>query len=662
MTAATPTPIWRRAELWSAAIWTLYAGWRLFSVPTEWWRWRDDAVITLSHARGWVDFGVPSVSSAGERVEGYSAPLQMFLASGFYRLGGSGWAGFLDVQVAVGLALSGCLVACLLRLVFPDVGEAALVAGSTVVAVVGLSTWAALGWFASGMENSLTVPLLLATMVTLVGVLTVEGHRGYAFGVIVGLAGISRTEFAVLLVPVLAIAMVALWRQRRGVGLRSVAIAVSIWGAAYLWRWVTFRTLIPNSALVQDRTDLAFGNALVLVVLAVPIVVVAMVWRVHRRRMIAAAGLGVAAGLIGVLAARSDGGWGVAGLPTMMTVGLAGATVVAAIAAGSGVGGRKVWIAIVAIGSIPAMQQSLLGPARLDADRVGAQSLILLSVAAGVLMTGILGETWGAHRLAAVAGAGLAAFGIALVLDATERSEPQRLCCGIGWYATVLDEAATHSRQTGMPRSIVAAPDLGKYSFDKKAIVVDLGHLGDPVMAQIHRLRPALVDVYLRRVQPPDVLEAHGSWVCETYADFLTSDSFIDRYDLSRTESRTGRNDKCLLDGKFQYYRRSLDDPGYGEEIELSAKLARSPATAPDLITAAANSCANSDGDVWRCQWVRRAIQRATPEIRTAGTLRATVDALAAVSPTGEVDQLLLTTPPGYGQPAAESLIELLDP
>ena len=643
-------------------IWTLYAGWRLLSVPTEWWRWRDDAVITLSHARGWVDFGVPSVSSAGERVEGYSAPLQMFFASGFYRLGGSGWAGFLDVQVALGLAVSGCLVACLLRLVFPQVGEAALVAGSTVVAVVGLSTWAALGWFASGMENSLTVPLLLATMVTLIGVLTVEGHRGYAFGLLVGLAGISRTEFAVLLVPVLSIAVVALWREHRHVALRSVGIAASIWGAAYLWRWITFRTLIPNSALVQDRTDLALGSAVVLVVVSAAIVVVALVWRVDRWRMIAATGLGVAAALIGLLAARSASGWGIAGLPTMITIGLAGAIIVAAITAASGAGRREAWIAILAIGSIPAAQQALLGPARLDPNRIGAQSLILLSVAAGVLMTGILSGTRIAHRLGALAAAGLAAFGIALVLDATERSEPQRLCCGIGWYSTVLDEAATHSSQTGMPRSIVAAPDLGKYSFAKKAIVVDLGYLGDPVMAQIHRMRPTLVDVYLRRVQPPDVLEAHGSWVCETYADYLASDAFSDRYDLSRTESRTGRNHKCLLDGKFQYYRRSLDDPGYGEEIELSAKLAGSPATAPDLITAAADSCANSDGDVWRCQWVRRAIQRATPEIRAAGTLRETVEALAAVSPTGEVDQLLLTTPPGYGQPAAESLIELLDP
>jgi hypothetical protein len=47
----------------------------------------------------------------------------------------------------------------------------------------------------------------------------------------------------------------------------------------------------------------------------------------------------------------------------------------------------------------------------------------------------------------------------------------------------VLDEAATHSSQTGTPRSIVAAPDLGKYSFAKKAIVVDLGYMssGDGV-------------------------------------------------------------------------------------------------------------------------------------------------------------------------------------
>lgn len=655
-------PVWGRAELWSAVIWTLYAGWRLSRVPTEWWRWRDDAVITLSHARGWVDFGVPSVSGAGERVEGYSAPLQMFLASAYYRLGGSGWAGWLDVQVVIGLALTGCFVAYLLRLVFPDAGEAVLAIGSSVVAVAGLSTWAALGWFGSGMENSISVPLLVGTMAALIGVLTIESHHGYAFGVFAGLAGITRTEFAVLLVPVLLIAAIGLWSRRRGVALRSAGIAVSIWGAAYLWRWTTFRTLLPNSAVVQERTDLAFGGVVVLLALAVPIAVVALVWDADRRRMIAAAGFGVACALTGCLAARSVSGWGVGGLPTVMTVGLAGTVVVAAIAAVTGVGGRQAWIAILAVGSIPAAQQALLGPARLDDNRVGAQSLILLSVAGGVLVTGLLGGARIAHRLGVVAAAVLAVFGIGLVLDAVERSEPRRLCCEVAWYSNVLDEAVNHSRETGLPRSIVATPDLGKYSFYKEAIVVDLGYLGDPIMAQVHRLRPELVDAYLRSVQPPDVIEAHGVWVCSTYAAFFGSDAFAERYDLSRTDERVGPIRGCLLDGMFQYYRRSLDDPGYREEVELTAQLAGAPEAAPAVIATATESCANSNGDPWRCQWVRRAVQRATPELRGAGSMRATVEALVAGSPTAEIDRLMLNTPPGYAQPAAESLVRLLGP
>lgn len=662
-----PGPMWRRAEVWSAVFWTLYAAWRLSGVPGGWWRWRDDAVITLSHARGWVDFGVPSVSAAGERVEGYSAPLQMLLASAFYRLGGSGWERFLDVQVVLGLALSGCFVAYLLRVVVPGAGEAALVAGSSVAAVVGLSTWAALGWMVSGMENSLTVPLLLATMVALVGVLTFENHRGYALGLAVGLAGITRTELAVLLIPTLAIAVIGLWRSRRHVALRSVAIAVSIWAAAYLWRLATFRTLLPNSAVVQDRTDLAIADVAVLVALAVPVVAVVVAWGVERLRMLAAVGLGLTLAIVGILAVTSDAGWAIAGLTPVMTIGLAGATVVAATVAVIGVGGHLAWVAILVVGWIPAVQQTLFGAARLDANRIGAESLILLSSAAGVVVAGAIAASPADRRAGAARAAGaataavLAAIGIAFVVEAAERSEPERLCCEIAWYSTVLDEAASHSSEVGLPRSIVATPDLGKYSFAKEAIVVDLGYLGDPVMAELKRLRPDVIETYLRRVQVPDLFEVHGVWVCSTYANFVESDSFAERYELARVDDREGAIDGCRLDGRFQYYRRSLDEPGYQAEVELTAQLTGSPIEAPAAAASAAVSCVESDGDALRCQWVRRAILRASPELRDAGTMEATVDAFAAVSPTGEIDRLLLNTPPGFARPAAESLVQLLE-
>ena len=52
---------------------------RLWSVDEYWWVARDDAVITLSHAKNAADFGSIGVSP-GDRVEGFSSPLQFAAA------------------------------------------------------------------------------------------------------------------------------------------------------------------------------------------------------------------------------------------------------------------------------------------------------------------------------------------------------------------------------------------------------------------------------------------------------------------------------------------------------------------------------------------------------------------------------------------------------
>jgi hypothetical protein len=47
---------------------------------------RDDAIITVSHGRNFVEYGSIGVNPSGERVEGYSSPLQFLIFSGTYAL------------------------------------------------------------------------------------------------------------------------------------------------------------------------------------------------------------------------------------------------------------------------------------------------------------------------------------------------------------------------------------------------------------------------------------------------------------------------------------------------------------------------------------------------------------------------------------------------
>ena len=48
-------------------------------IPTNFYQARDDGVITMSHAKNLAKFGTISINSSGERVEGFSSPLEFWL-------------------------------------------------------------------------------------------------------------------------------------------------------------------------------------------------------------------------------------------------------------------------------------------------------------------------------------------------------------------------------------------------------------------------------------------------------------------------------------------------------------------------------------------------------------------------------------------------------
>src|SRR3990172_5599344 len=69
-----------------ATIFVLIFHLNLARVPAANYEARDDALITLSHARNLVEYGFIGVSPSGERIEGFSAPLQFVVAAGFYAI------------------------------------------------------------------------------------------------------------------------------------------------------------------------------------------------------------------------------------------------------------------------------------------------------------------------------------------------------------------------------------------------------------------------------------------------------------------------------------------------------------------------------------------------------------------------------------------------
>ena len=171
-----------------------YAG-----IPADYYHARDDGVITMSHARNLVEFGFVGVGPSGERVEGYSAPVQMFVVALAYLLTGAHYSAYADGQTLVCTFLLG-LVAGAFFLRRKLLGMAA----SAALALALCYQTPFLLWHASGMENAITHVLFAATVYCLFR-FAEKGRINYLAVPLVFLASISRVESIFHIFPLLAV-------------------------------------------------------------------------------------------------------------------------------------------------------------------------------------------------------------------------------------------------------------------------------------------------------------------------------------------------------------------------------------------------------------------------------------------------------------------------
>ncbi|MEI6620775.1 MAG: hypothetical protein WCP28_02560 [Actinomycetes bacterium] len=628
---------------------------RLLLAPVEQWRFRDDAVITLSHAIGWVQNGTPSVSASGETVEGFSAPLQFFLASLFYRLGGSGYQIFLDCQVIVGVIVLGYLLNRTMQDGLPSVRSQSdrlrVLAGVGITAAVGLLAWPAVGWLASGMENSLTLPLLAAV---LAGYSRLPEARGWFLGLVIGLAGVSRTDFMIVLIP--ALAGVAYLSLRRFVDwvvfFRVVTVSAGIWLTIHVWRYLTFGSLIPNTAVVQNKTlHWQYALAAVVALLAAA----GFCWWCRERPRMAWVMLPTGAVLITLAF--------VAPPQVIVPVAFSGFAIIAGMLWVLDRGTPYLWLGYLVVTPIPLLQVALFGPARLDPNRIAAMALPLAALSAGILLVVLLNSSQRPKgpQLLLLISVGL--LGIAAsVVASLQITSSQDLCCSISESSIILRQVEVSDLELQIPRPILATPDLGKESFPKETVTTDLGLLGDGLMSQMTQLAPDRVPSLLQRVTTPDLVGTQFSWACY-YRPWLTSSFFVTNYAIVEQLGRVlPEFQDCPNGGKWSLYQRNLDSAGYAEERNLARTLAESPNDAGRAVRAALHTCrSQSQRNALDCQWVRRAVQRSAPELRAADTYDSVVGAFDELSPVPEIDRLLLTTPPGWDVRAARLLIPYLN-
>jgi hypothetical protein len=209
-------------------------------------------------------------------------------------------------------------------------------------------------------------------------------------------------------------------------------------------------------------------------------------------------------------------------------------------------------------------------------------------------------------------------------------------------------------------KPISASPDLGKVSFTKKAIIVDLGLIGDPMLGDLTIKNPGRVADFLNDYVAPDIVESHGFWSCR-YSDFLESVEFRKNYRLSYTgvvssEFNFPPQTSCPFDGEYRIWTRIIPEVEFNFARTLNSV---SHVHFPKIIEKEVVKCSQETKELKRCQYVYRGVLREIARVNTSGISTQIFDSLRQ-SPTFKLDKIRLEKQSNWAQIAEEELLGLI--
>ncbi len=209
---------------------------------------RDDGLITLSHGKNLADYGFIGINPSGERVEGYSAPVQFFI---YYLLYLPTRIGFFGYNVLQNLVFSFLLGVVFIQFIGIKKGQSLLYGFAAALILTAQASF--IGWHGSGMENPITHVLFAATCVFLFQSLVNEKNLPFWQVFIVFLACLSRLESIYHIAAVLMVYLI-IWfiEYRNWKPLRGIITILLFDGFFHLWRYLYFGDLLSNTAYAQE--------------------------------------------------------------------------------------------------------------------------------------------------------------------------------------------------------------------------------------------------------------------------------------------------------------------------------------------------------------------------------------------------------------------------
>jgi len=564
-------------------------------IDSNFYQHRDDGVITLSHAKNWIDFGFIGVNPSGERLEGYSAPVQFFLFALAYLLSGIAYATFMDWQTLPSTFLLGFIfVLYFVRQPYFALGAAALGASALTLCTSFFE------WHASGMENAITHVLFAGS---------VYGLYRFALGqkiqwswvLIFALASLSRLDGLYHIAPIL-LCFALYWRlvQKQWQGFYVLACVALLWLVYQGWRYYYFGSLASNTLLAQH---LNLGGRLEAIFTLQTwyfldsLKLSQVIWTHHA---------GVLLFLIAPLALVAR--WQRA---SALLFGLCICLIFTAL-----------------------FNPFLFGETRLDPTRSTTQMAFFTLVAFFCVVQNC------SNRWLAI-GAAILMLPLLMWL----RTPPYYLCCGVTSFSPIGDEARIIAQQQGLDRPSFANPDLGIISWNKEFNLLDLGMLGSSIFAKV-RQGPILAN-YFFDFAAPDLIETHDTWSCHYWHTLFSDPRFEQRYrPIRQTQVRYGSCQDTLLP-KGIWLRRDIEQGANTPERRLLDDLQHNLST--ERLAQELERCQQANSQAANCAYVARAAYRYLPEFKKQGKAQ-DLTAIFDRSPSRPFDQWFIT---GYANAQA---------
>ncbi|TGM45221.1 hypothetical protein EHQ91_03190 [Leptospira biflexa] len=484
--------------------------------PESFYLNRDDGIITLSHAKNWIDFGFIGVNPSGEIVEGFSSPFEFLLFALVYQTIPMHYSDFFIIQWWFTTFLFGFVIYYIFKTILSESDSFVLFLVFLCSVLLSIS-YTFLTWHSSGMENPWLHFFYLLSLLILFGLVEGKELSLAKNSILLFFASIVRIESVYHLSFVFIIFFVILYRQRSSVRkIYPVLMAIILWVIFFVIRSLYFGKIFPNTSTAQDLSLLenlnhlfTFNPSLIKnweifkigfkqnLLLLIPINLGLFLFFRRSNRELNFFYLSFAFLLPGIF------------------------------------------------------HPFLIGNFRLDPARPMTWMLAISSV----LFIASIGSIFKQKKFIFILVFLLTCF----ISYKNYKLKSYDLCCSAKIFEDRKETILSISKQNEIQLPLVAIADLGVMSFEKKLNVLDLGYLGNQFLAR-NKNDSKLIKSYIS-LQKPEILEIHFPWNC-VYSDLMNDRMFLKDYRLVYENSEEIPIASCPDGGKIHsgiYLNRSME-------------------------------------------------------------------------------------------------------